>query len=151
MNLAFACENLFQSWGRTCLPKSLSLIFQLYQLVLYNRLHLSLNLVLPMYLDHHGYNHDTDSLHWCPVKGQEATGTNRSIGDSLWTPGSNSSLCRWQSTGPACPARWWSLHPWRPSKAIWTWSWTSSSTCLCLTSRIQPEDLWRSLATSTIV
>ena len=39
---------------------------------------------------------------WCPVTGQEAMGTNRSTGSSLWTSGSTSVLCRWWSTGTCC-------------------------------------------------
>ena len=43
------------------------------------------------------------------------------------------------------------LHPWRYSKAIWTWSWAIDSRLLCLSRGDGPDDLQRSLPTSTIV
>ena len=60
-----------------------------------------------------------DSFQWCPVTGQGATGTNRSIGSSIWTWGRTSSLEAWWSTGTGCPGRLWSLLLWRYSKPSW--------------------------------
>jgi len=33
-----------------------------------------------------------------------------------WTLGKAASLREWPGTGPGCPGRWWSPHPWRGSK-----------------------------------
>jgi len=60
-----------------------------------------------------------------PMTGPEAMGTNWNTGGSLWASGNIFSLSRWLSTGTGCPGRWWSLHPWRYSQAVWTQSWAN--------------------------
>ena len=54
-----------------------------------------------------------DSFQWCPVTGQGATGTNWSIGSSIWIWGRTSSLWGWRSTGTGCPEELWNLLLWR--------------------------------------
>ena len=60
-----------------------------------------------------------DSCQWCPATGQGATGTKWRRGSSSWTRGRTSSLWGWQSPGPGCPGRLWSLLLWRYSRPAW--------------------------------
>jgi len=63
---------------------------------------------------------EPDSFQWCPATGQGATGTNWSIGSSVWTWGRTSSLWGWRSPGTGWPGRLWSLLLWRYSGPAWT-------------------------------
>lgn len=36
------------------------------------------------------------------------------------------------NTGPGCPQRWWSLHPWRYTNPSWTQSYATCSSWFCL-------------------
>ena len=58
-------------------------------------------------------------VQWCSVTGQGATGTNCSIGSSIWTWGRTSSLWGWRSTGTGCLERLWSFLLWRYSGPTW--------------------------------
>lgn len=53
----------------------------------------------------------------------------------------------WAPTG--FPERWWSIHPWRYSKDIYTGSWATCPKCLCLSRRVGPGDFQSSLPNST--
>ena len=57
----------------------------------------------------------------------------------------------WRSIGTGCPETLWSLHPWRYSKAVWTWSWVTGCRWSCLSSGVGPDDLQKSLPTSSIL
>ena len=72
-----------------------------------------------------------DSFQWCPVTGQEATGTNWSMRSSVWTWGRTSSLWGWRSTGTGCPEGLWSLLLWRYSRPGWTLSCAACSRWPC--------------------
>ena len=54
---------------------------------------------------------------WCPVTGQGAVGTNWKTGGFVWTPGSTSVMCGWQSTGTGCPEGLWDLLLGEPRKS----------------------------------
>lgn len=84
---------------------------------------------------------------WCPVTRQEAQ-------TETWeVPYGNQEmlfwLWRWLSTGTRCPEQLWNLPPLRYSKAVWTWSWATGSRCLSLSGGVGPDELQRSLPTST--
>lgn len=75
---------------------------------------------------------EPDSFQWCPLLGQDAVGTSRSPGGSLWTLGSSSVLCGWQSTGTNCLRVAVGPSACVSSKAAWVWSGTPCSVCPCL-------------------
>ena len=85
------------------------------------------------------------------IIGQGATGTNRSIGSSVWTRGRNSSLWGWRSPGTGCPGRLWSLLLWRYSRPAWTKSWAACSGWPCFGRRVGLDDPQRSLSTPTVL
>lgn len=79
----------------------------------------------------------------------------------LWTSGNTFSLWRWPSTDTGWPERWWSLHPWRYSNAVWAEFWVSGCGWPCLITAgyarwplefpshlSQSVILWRHLPTS---
>ena len=88
-----------------------------------------------------------NSFQWCPVTGQGATGTNWSIGSSIWTRGRTSSLWGWWSTGTGSPGRLWILPLWRYSRPAWTRSCAACCRWLCFGL----DDPQRSLPTPTIL
>lgn len=45
----------------------------------------------------------------------------------------------------------WSLCSWRYLNATWTWSWVTSSRWSCLSRKLGPDDLQKSIPTSTIL
>ena len=92
-----------------------------------------------------------NSFQWCPVTGQGAMGTKRSIGSSIWTRGRTSSLWGWRSTGTGCPGRQWSLLLWRYSRPSWTRSCAACCRWPCLSRRVGLDDPQRSLPTPTIL
>ena len=92
-----------------------------------------------------------DSLQWCPATGQGATGTNWSLGSSVWTWGRTSSLWGWRSPGPGCPGRLWSLLLWRYSRPAWTWSSAACSGWPCFGRGVGLDDPQRSLPTPTML
>jgi len=91
------------------------------------------------------------SFQQCPVTEPEAMGTHWNIGGPVWTSGNTFSLWGWPSTATGCPERWWSLHPWRYAKAIWTCSWAAGSTWPCLSKGVWPDALQRTLPASTLL
>ena len=91
------------------------------------------------------------SFQWCPATGQGPTGTNWSIGSSIWTWGRTSSPWGWRSTGTGCPGRWWSLLLWRYSRPAWTRSSTTYCRGPCFGRRVGLDDPQRSLPTPTIL
>lgn len=66
------------------------------------------------------------------MTGQESVNTNCNTACSVWTSENTFLLWGELSTGTGCPKRFWSLHPWRYSKANWTWSWAPCSRWSCL-------------------
>jgi len=38
-----------------------------------------------------------------------------------WILGKISLLKEWSGIGTVYPGKWWSYHPWRPSKNMWVW------------------------------
>ena len=80
-----------------------------------------------------------------------ATGTNWSIGSSIWTWGRTSSLWGWRSTGPGCPGRLWSLLLWRCSRPAWMQSCAACCRWPCFGMGVGLDDPHRSLPTPTIL
>ena len=92
-----------------------------------------------------------DSFQWCLVTGQGATGTNWSMGSSVWTWGRTSSLWGWQSTGTGCLGRLWSLLLWRYSRPAWTRSCVACCRWPCFCRGVGLDDPQRSLPTPNIL
>ena len=88
-----------------------------------------------------------NSFHWCTV----TTGTNWSIGSSVWTWGRTSSLWGWRSSGTGCPGRLWGLLLWRYSRPSWTRSCAACCRWPCFGRRVGLGDPQRSLPTPTIL
>ena len=92
-----------------------------------------------------------NSFQWYPATGQGATGTNWSIGSSIWTWGRTSSLWGWRSTGTGCPGRLWSLILWRYSRPAWTRSCAAYCRWPCFGKGVGLDDPQRSLPTPIIL
>ena len=92
-----------------------------------------------------------DTFQWCPATGQGTTGTNWSIGSSIWTQGRTSSLWGWRSTGTGCPGRLWSLLLWRYSRPTWMRSCAACCRRPCFSRGLGLDDPQRSLPTPTIL
>ena len=92
-----------------------------------------------------------DSFQWCPVTGQGATGTNWSIGSSVWTWGRTYLLWGWRSPGTGCPGRLWSLLLWRYSKPTCMWSCAVCCRWPCFGRGAGLDDSQRSLPTPNIL
>jgi len=79
-----------------------------------------------------------------------ATGTNWSIGSSIWTWG-RTSLWGCRSTGKGCPGKLWSLLLWRYSRFAWTRSCAACSRWPCFGRGVGLGDPQRSLPTPNIL
>ena len=107
--------------------------------------------ILPMYRNtwrDSAKRTEPGSFQWCPLTGQAAKGTNWNTGGSLWTRKHFVSW-QWWSTAIGCPRTLWCIYPWRYSEAVWTSSCAAGCKWPCLSSGVGPDDLQRSLLTST--
>ena len=85
------------------------------------------------------------------MPGPEAVSTNWNTEGSIGTSGITFLLWGWPNTGTGYPQRLWSLHPWRYLQAVWTRSWAAGCRWPCLSRGGGPDNLQRSLPTTTIL
>lgn len=83
-----------------------------------------------------------DQRQWSQTEMQEVSSEHHETLCQLW---------EWPNSGKGCPERWWSLHPCKYAKVVWTWSWRTWSKCFFLSMGFGLDDFQRSLKTSALL